>query len=266
MRDAINPPIGEREQRTFVGANSQVVSVIGAVTSPFLQFENEWVMFSPYWPAGPQPIGVRITDDSNPSQNFQVTEPIFISAPRRLAIVGSGYYLVTRAPRREMLSQVGSFDGGKEGATATQVFTYSGSPGLLDAVGGKWLVIDSTGNWQSPNANTLPGGTLFGRAAADPIVRGRYYEIEYAFTASAGTPQMSIAHLIGNTVVSTVIGLAGSPNAGVVRIGDNTQGISGAASFSRSLDLGSSNSTLALTSGANGIITFDTLKVIRQGY
>lgn len=263
MRDAINKSMEKAEDAN----NGPFISIVQGLTN-FAAY-NEWFTIAPYFSiTAPPGAGVLVFDEA--SLPLLITEPIFAVGPKRYTIQSAGLYLLIRAPRREMLPGPNAFDGTRESAYSRQLATISGG-GLIDAVGGKWLILDINLQWVQANVNTVPAGGLpFGRnapfAADGSSLRGRYYELEWAFTASAGAPQMSIVHQIGTTVVSNTIGLAGTPNAGIAKIGDSTQGISGAAAFSRAIDFGSSNWTLALTSGANGTVTFDTLKVIRQGY
>ena len=196
VRDAVNPPVS-LEQNVLV--QSVVLSQGQQINA-----ENEWLQVLPFdmftgqfgRDLGLVPLNF---DPQGASGGISVgLEPFFVSG-RKTFFVGSTRVIVQRAPRREMLSTPTPLIAPSNGVGQRELTGFTGFTfGPLSLPNSDWAYLYQAGGAGGPlGIRITPIGTIqagdslpFGWDAPDPNFRGRYYNIEFATTATS-------AHSVG---------------------------------------------------------------------
>lgn len=207
-------------------------------------------------------------------------EPFFVTGRQRLRIpaaasTSAGVY-VTKASRRELLPALPFSSQVANGPLSTELAAISG---LASAAipAGQWsvLALDADGNAtlnnQATGANAQGG--FFGPFTSLGSRRGRYYEVDYAVSVSAGLVSMQVlTQFNGAAWVGMAISQQAAGINGAVRFGDTALNPINGPAHSVSIStqtqtLNRSNWTLAFAPDTAGaVVTLHRLNILRQGF
>lgn len=245
------------------GAGSFIASDCWVSIIPVVEIQN-----SGYRPIGN--VGVVLSVDNN--RTLVVSEPFYVSGKRSFSFFEAGTYLVTKASRRELLSQNPVFTGNSSDARETPFPTVSGSIGALSSAA-NWFYLDQNLSWiQDVIGNTGVADPFgFGTSVVSSR-RGRYYDISYQFESTVGTLQAYIVHRIGSArpAFPIFLGPTGTTGiSGIVHVGDNSPisplGGFASAGHAQVSVLGSLGWTIAVTNNVAANLS-GTLAVARRGF
>ncbi len=233
---------------------------------------NEWVQVAASNPGVP---GGKLSLTTSQGVRYECGgEPFFVAGAQTFSAAVD--VLVTRAPRRELLSDSGGREFPGNGAGQTTVADVSFGPVSVGATDWAYLYAGSAGAYgvRVLAAGTIQAGDLlpFGWAGGVPSTRGRYYAVEFSSTGTGGSQNIEIAHDFGGGLyIGPAVSLQRTAPYGHVQVGDDAGvNIAGPAfvvsNYSQQVALGSKRWTLAIRPAAALTAVSGRFVVVRRGF
>lgn len=246
---------------------------------------NEWLLIQTSNPSGPTAVSIPLRGSNG--QQVLAGEPFYVAGLQTFQNLTSTSLYVSRAPRRELLSDGFS---GKEfpsnGAGMSDLLNgFNFGPFSLAATEWAYLYLPAsylTNPSAQPamriaTAGTVQAGDLFpfGWFGDVPEWRGRYYNIEFYTGGTGGSQTVEIAHdlsgQLGPLYIGPAISAQRSSPYGHCSVGDsespNLLGPSFVVSnYSQQRALGSRRWTLAIRPASALTLVQGTFHVNRQGF
>lgn len=272
-RDAIDRPVSLVDQ-IFVRTDTVAPGVPIAAS-------NEWLLIQSTNPSGPTAGGAALRGSNG--QQVIAGEPFYVAGLQTFTNLTSTPLFVSRAPRRELLSDSYSAkEFPANGAGFSDLLnSFNFGPLTLAATEWAYLYIPPAPN-DTPAMRVTTAGTIqagdrlpFGWFGDVPEWRGRYYNVEFYTAGTGGNQSIEMVHDLSGQPGALFIGPAislqrGSPY-GHCSVGDEESATLAGPSFvvsnySQQRALGSKRWTLAIRPAAALTAVNGTFHVNRQGF